>query len=258
MLRGTAAGLVAMISLPVLIAACAGALICWRKTPRYLVLLLPLPTLFLVLTVPTGTVGYRYLYPLTFMLDAFAAAALIWVGTRYSRPAFVTLCVIVLGWRALVAVDLSYAQLHETRVLAGDWLRTHARPGDTVEFFGVEQYLPPLSPEIPARRIAQRERWKQETAHGQYVLDYLRSAGPRFVYVTPDHSSRPGMERSGDCPPEVYEALMNGSAGYRLAAYFPTPSLIPALLGRPRLDYPAVSPPVRIFERASDAPAQSQ
>jgi hypothetical protein len=82
----------------------------------------------------------------------------------------------------------------------------------------------------------------------------LRREGPRFVYITPDHSSLPGMERSGDCPPEVYQALLDGSAGYRLAAHFPTPTLLPSALARPRLDYPAVSPPVRIFERESAAP----
>lgn len=253
MLRRTIAGLDAMISLPVLLAAVAGTLLVLRRSPRYLALLLPLPSLFLILTLPTGTVGYRYLYPLTFILDAFAAAALIWVGTKYSRSAMAALCLIVLGWRALVAADLSYAQLHETRLLAGDWLRGHASPGDTVEFFGVEQYLPPLPAQIPARRIAKREDWKRETAHGKYVRDYLRHEGPRFVYVTPDHSSQPGMERSADCPPEVYQALLDGSAGYRLAAYFPTPTLLPAPLHRPRLDYPAVSPPVRIFERISQA-----
>jgi len=253
MLRKTGAGLDAMISLPVLLAAVAGAALAFRTSPRYLVLLLPLPTLFLILTLPTGTVGYRYLYPLTFMVDAFAAAGLVWVGRKYSPAVMVALCIIVLGSRALVAADLSYAQFHETRSLAGDWLRSHARPGDTVEFFGVEQYLPPLPAQIPARRIAKRENWKQETAHGDYVLDYLRRQGPRFVYVTPDHSSQPGMERSADCPPEVYRALLDGSAGYRLAAYFPTPALLPAPLHRPRLDYPAVSPPVRIFERIPPA-----
>jgi hypothetical protein len=253
MVRETGAGLEAMISLPALLAAIAGVVLALRRSPRYLVLLLPLPTLFLILTLPTGSVVYRYLYPLTFLLDAFAAAALLWVGRTYSRAAMAALCIVILGWRALVAADLSAAQFHETRVLAGDWLRDRARPGDTVEFFGVEQYLPPLPAQILTRRIANRENWKQETTHGRRVLDYLRREGPRFVYVTPDHTSQPGMVRSADCPPEVYQALLDGSAGYRLAAYFPTPTLIPAPLHRPRLDYPAVSPPVRIFERTSPA-----
>lgn len=253
MLRRTGAGLNAMIALPVLLAATVGAVSTLPKTRRYLVFLLPLPFLFLILTLPTGTVVYRYLYPLTFMLDAFAAAALVWMGSRYSRSAMAVLCIVVVGWRALVAADLSYAQFHETRSLAAQWFRAHVKPGEAIEFFGVEQHLPPLPADITTRRIAGRENWKRETEHGGYVLDYLRRGGPRFVYVTPDLSSQPYMERSGDCPPEVYRALLDGSAGYRLAAHFPTPTLLPAPFKRPRLDYPAVSPPVRIFERNSPA-----
>jgi hypothetical protein len=256
MLRQTGAGLGAMLSIPVLFAAIGGALIALRRTPRYLVLLLPLPFLFLTLTLPTGAVVYRYLYPMTFIFDAFAAAAIVWVGSQYSRVAMVSLCGIALGWRALIAADLSYAQYFETRALAAHWLRVHAQPGDVIEFFGVEQYLPPLSADVASRRVAGRENWKRETTHGDYVLGYLKREGPRFVYVTPDHSSRPSMERSADCPPEVYEALLDGSAGYRLAAYFPTPTLLPAMLGRPPLDHPAVSPPVRLFERIAGPDAR--
>ena len=249
LVRDTAAALIATASLPVLLAALVGAIATSRANPRYLVLLLPVPVLFLLLSLPTGAVVYRYHYPLAFILDAFAAFALIAVGARYSRAVMAGLIAVLLGWQALVAADLSYAQYHETRNLAAEWLETHAAAGDVVEFFGVEQYLPPLPATIRTRRIAGRENWKRETEHGPYVIDYLERDGPRFVYVTPDHSSLPGMERSADCPPEVYRALLDGSAGYRLAAYFPTPTLLPPFLARPRLDYPAVSPPVRIFER---------
>lgn len=252
MIRRTGAGLSATMSLPVLLASVGGAFVALRTAPRYLVLLLPIPTLFLILTLPTGTVGYRYFYPLTVMIDAFAAVALVWIGIKYSRWAMVGLCAIVIGWRALVVADLSYAQLNETRLLAADWFRANAKSGDVVEYFGVEQYLPQLPTDVPTRRIAKREAWKRETGHGGYVLDYLKREGPRFIYVTPDHSSQPGMEHSADCPPEVYRALLNGTAGYRLAAQFATPTLLPFGLTRPRLDYPSVSPPVRIFEKRID------
>lgn len=255
MLRRTGAGLDAMISLPVLIAAAMGALVVWRTAPRYLVLLLPLPSLFLILTYPTGTVGYRYLYPLTFLFDAFAAAALIWIGRQYSRAAMAALCVVLLGWRAAVAADLSYAQFHETRDSAARWFSAHLQPGDTIEFFGVEQYLPPLPRDVTTRHVAGRANWKRETEHAGYVLEYLRREGPRFVYVTPDHSSQPFMERSGDMPQAVFDGLADGTAGYRLAAHFTTPTILPAPFKRPRLDYPAVSPPVRIFERVATAAA---
>jgi hypothetical protein len=57
------------------------------------------------------------------------------------------------------------------------------------------------------------------------------------------------MQHSADCPPEVYAALLDGSAGYALAAHFTPPTLMPKLLQHPRLDYPSVAPPVRIFVR---------
>jgi hypothetical protein len=254
MLAGTAAGLSAMSSLPVLAAASVGAVLAWRRDARYLVLLLPIPVLFLLLTLPTGAVVYRYYYPLSPIVAAFAASALVWLGAAWSRNAMVLGIAVVLGWQGLVALDLSYAQWHETRQVAGEWFRRHAAAGDVVEYFGVEQYLPPLPAQIATRRIAGRESWKGETGHGGRLLGYLEREGPRYVYVTPDHSSQPGMEYSGDCPPEVYEALMDGSAGYRLAAYFPTPTLMPRPFERPRLDYPSVSPPVRIFERVQENP----
>ena len=241
----------AMISFPVVLAALVGALVELRRAPRYLVLLLPLVVLFLVLTLPTGVVVARYDYPLTFMLDAFAAAALIWFGRHVNRQAMVLLCGVVIGWRALIAADLSYAQFHETRALAGEWLRAEAKPGDRVEFFGADGYMAPLPAEIRSRRIAGRTIWRKEVGHGPYLLQYLKHGdAPRFIYISPDHTVSPdGLERSADCPPEVYQALIDGSAGYRLAARFPTPRLFPSLLKRPPLDHPGISPPVQIFER---------
>lgn len=250
MLVATGAGLISMVSLPVLVLAVAGIGVAVRTSPRDLVLLLPLPTLFILLTLPTGTVGYRYFFPLVPIFAVFAALGIVWIARR-SKSAATLAAIVVIGWEGLVAADLSYAQWDETRASAASWLRANARAGDRVEFFGVEQYVPPMPPGVTALRIAHRDAWKGDFGHGRALLEYLRRDGPRFVYVTPDHSSKPGLEHSGDCPPEVYRALLDGSAGYRLATYFPTPALLPSALRRPRLDYPAVSPPVRIFERAT-------
>jgi hypothetical protein len=249
MLRDSGAGIVAMISLPVLAFSALGLAGSWNTARRYILFLLPFPVLFFALTFPTGIVAYRYYYPLTLMVDAFAAAGIMWLGRHSGRVPATAACVLVLGWRALIAADLSYAQANETREMAAAWFLQHGNAGDSVEFFGVEQYMPPLPAHILSRRIAGREDWKKETGHAGRLGYYLRHEGPRFIFVTPDHTSQPGVERSGDCPPEIYDALLDGSAGYRLAAHFTTPTLLPGPLVRPRLDYPAVSPPVRIFER---------
>src|SRR5690606_26938374 len=100
-----------------------------------------------------------------------------------------------------------------------------------------------------SRRIAGRENWKKERGHGPRILQYLAAGGPEYVFIAPDVTSKPGVPFSGDCPPEVYEALLRGGANYTQVAFFPTPTLLPTWFRRPRLDYPAVAPPVRIFAR---------
>jgi hypothetical protein len=47
----------------------------------------------------------------------------------------------------------------------------------------------------------------------------------------------------------VYEALLHGATNYTQVAYYPTPTILPAWFRRPRLDYPTVAPPVRLFAR---------
>jgi hypothetical protein len=102
-----------------------------------------------------------------------------------------------------------------------------------------------------------REHWRGEFEHGPAVLKYLAAQGPEFVIIIPDWTSAPGMERSADCPPAVFAALMEERVGYRLVAYFPTLSLLPAPGRRPPLDNPSVAPPVRIFARADVASSRA-
>jgi hypothetical protein len=236
-------------SMPVLLASFAGMWLAARETPRYLVFLLPVPALFVLLFLPTGLVVLRYLLPLTLILDAFAAhAALALRRSRWSRasiPVLVVLC----AWRFAIAADLAYARQHDTRYGAASWLITHVQQGERVEFFGVAETLPPLPADIHTRRVAGRIQWVGEHGHGGRVLQYLAADGPEFLVIVPDWTSQPWMAHSADCPPEVYNALVDGTAGYTLVAYFPPQALLPASLQRPALDNPSVNPPVRIFAR---------
>jgi hypothetical protein len=243
-------GLVWTSSLPVLLAAGWGILLTLRSDPRRLVLLLPVLTLFLGLSLPTRVLVLRYYLPLAIVIDGFAAFAVIDLGRRFGKPVaglgILTLC----GLRLAIAVDLTYAQAHETRTAAALWFRAFAQPGERVEYFGIHEKMPPLPAEIPSRRIAGRTNWVRETGHGPGILKYLVSEGPEFVIEIPDFTGKPPtFDPSGDCPPEVYSALRAGAAGYTQVAFFSTPSLLPGWLQRPRLDYPTVAPPVRIFAR---------
>jgi 4-amino-4-deoxy-L-arabinose transferase-like glycosyltransferase len=241
--------LVAMASPLVLLTSVAGALIVLRSSPWYLVLMLPVLALFFMLILPTGIVVQRYLLPLMLILDAFAAHALVSLRQSFLRPVWMPVLLVLCGWRLVVGADLTYAQYHDTRYVAAKWIQAHSEPGDRIEYFGVTEVLPPLSSEIKTRRVAGRTNWVGEFDHGPRIIRYLAEQGPEYVVSIPDWTSQPGMERSADCPPEVFAALANGSVGYTEVAFFSTPSALPGPWRRPSLDNPSVAPPVRIFAR---------
>jgi hypothetical protein len=238
---------------PVMAAAIAGAVLVARVSPARLVLLLPIFAHFLLLVLPTRTAVLRYLLPLTLIVDAFAASAVVSLRDSRWRPLWLPVAVLLIGWRLAIAVDLTYAQQHDTRYAAAQWLKAHVRATDRIEFFGVAETLPPLPADLMTRRIAGRTRWVGEVDHAPELLRYLGGAGPEFLVIIPDWTSKPEMPHSGDCPPDVYTALMTGAVGYTQVAYFPPPALLPASIRRPPLDNPSVAPPVRVFARHDTA-----
>ena len=249
MIREFLQGLSWMCTLPVLVMATAGAWLTWRSAPRRLVLLLPVLTLYFGLVLPARVLALRYVLPVGIMICGFAAFGVVAVSRSRLRWAAIPMMVLLCGWELVIAADLTYAEYRETRLATAEWLHEHARNGDRVEYFGVREAMPPLPAEIVTRRIAGRTNWKKESGHGPRILKYLASEGPEFVFITPDVTSKPGVPYSGDCPPEVYEALLHGETEYTQVAYFPTPTLLPSWFHRPRLDYPTVAPPVRLFAR---------
>jgi hypothetical protein len=249
MIQAFAAGLAAMMSVPVLAAALVGWTIAVREARWHLIWAIPFITLFVLVIWLPGQMVFRYLLPLTLFVDAFAALALVKLRASRLASLFVPVAILLIGARLAMGIDLSYAQFRETRTEAAAWMREHARAGDRVEYFGVAETLPSLDRSLISRRVMGRTRWVGEFGHGPAVLEYLLKDGPAYLIVVPDWTSRPGMQHSADCPPEVYAALLDGSAGYALAAHFTPPTLMPKLLQHPRLDYPSVAPPVRIFVR---------
>lgn len=245
-------GLGATMSWPVLLAAAAGALLLTRSSPKYLVFLIPLLAIFLFLTIPTRLVVLRYFLPGVLFVDAFAAYALVSLRGSSLRHLWLPLLIVLCGWRLLIGADLTYAQMHDTRYAASQWLAAHLRAGDRLEYFGITEKLPHLSAQISTRRIAGRTVWKRESGHGPRILQYLSNGGPEYVVEIPDATSPRGTERSGDCPQDVYEALVGGTVGYSQVAFFPTRHLLSGMFKRPALDNPSVCPPVRIFARRED------
>ncbi|MGH9938667.1 MAG: ArnT family glycosyltransferase [Blastocatellia bacterium] len=241
--------LAAMASPPLLLTSVAGALLALRFKPRLLILLLPVAALFVMLLWPTGGVVLRYLLPLALIINAFAAYALIEMRRSRLRPLWVPLLVILCGWQLLIGVDLTYAQYYDTRYEATAWFERERPRGARVEYFGAAETMPHLPADIISRPVAGRSQWVGKFGHGPDVLRYLAREGPEYVVIIPDWTSQPGMERSADCPPEVYAALKDGAIGYGQAAFFAPRSLLSGWRSRPPLDNPSVCPPVRIFAR---------
>jgi Dolichyl-phosphate-mannose-protein mannosyltransferase len=249
LLRDFIKGLVSTSSLPVLLTAIAGIVVVWRSSSRrLLVLLLPVAVLFFVLVLPVGLVILRYLLPLTLFISAFAARAILSLRHSPLRVAWVPLLVLLCAWQLLIGADLTYAQYYDNRYAASEFFLAQAKPGDRIEYFGATETLPHLSAQINSRRVAGRIRWTGEFHHGPSVLKYLVEEGPEYVIIIPDWTSR-DLDRSADCPPEVYAALLDGSVGYTEVASFPTRYFPFSPLRRPSLDNPSVCPPVRIFAR---------
>ncbi|RMD80958.1 MAG: hypothetical protein D6815_12960 [Candidatus Dadabacteria bacterium] len=245
-------GFVAMISPPVALVAVFGLLVAVRERPVTSMLMIPLLLLFFLLNLPTGVAPRRYFLPFVVIADGFAAC---WVARRiqagYRRSGLLILALLV-GWQILVDADLVYWQLHDTRYAAAKWLEKNVPEGSVVEFFGAAPKLPPLPASVATRRVGGRARWAGDKSHALTIERYLREEGPPFVLIMPDWSSEPTMPHSGDCPEFVYQALIDGSLGYRLAQEFrrPKESLFEWI--RPRLDNPDVAPPIRIFVRTVD------
>lgn len=242
-------GLAAMASPPLLLISIAGAALALRRSPRLLAFTLPVAALFAMVFLPTGIVVLRYLLPLALIFSAFAAYVVVTLRDSRLRPLWIPSLVILCGWQTLIGADLSYAQYHDTRYAAAEWFEREAAAGARVEYFGAPETMPHLSPEIISGPVAGRKRWVGEFGHGLSTLRYLTNEGPEYVVVIPDWTSQPGMERSADCPPEVYAALNDGSIGYSQAVFFHPRALLGDWRFRPPLDNPSVCPPVRVYAR---------
>jgi hypothetical protein len=253
--------LVDAMTWPGLVLAALGAGWTLRRDPRRAAFLLPAVTYLLILFWLARGAQLRYVMPAALTLAFFAARAVTvaWASrSSWIRYGVALSAVGVLGLSLLRGVDLTHAMITDARYDAARWLATRTRPGDRVEYFGASQKLPPLQAGVVTAtaieyRGAVYQPRSDEDASREIVAGW-RSRRPPFINVMPDHSSAPGSPYSATCPPQIYDALQDGSIGYRLAAHFEAPALLP-WVRRPLLDYPTVSPPIRIFVPVADSPS---
>lgn len=158
------------------------------------------------------------------------------------------------GWILLAgslrAADLTWQMISDSRYQATAWLEARLDRGDRVDFFGPDAKLPWMPLGVRFERaneylgaIYPPRRGPQDAAR---IRARWASVRPDVILVMPDVSSREREPHNATLPPEVYDDLLAGKLGYRLAETFQTPRLFP-WLSTPALDYPSVNPPIRVF-----------
>jgi hypothetical protein len=251
--------LIDAMTLPGLLLALFGLLWVLRREPIGAAFMLPGLTYLLVLFWSARTVQLRYVMPAVFVMTLFAARA-VTLGIQSRRTAirigFAILTIVAVGLNLLRGVDLTYAMINDSRYAAAAWLESRTQPGSRIEYFGPDQKLPPLEAGVKSARaieyLGALARTRVDEKAAEEIRQGWRVRRPDFVIIMPDFTSASGVPHSASCPPEIYQGLLDGSLGYQQAAYFETLSLLP-WVQRPKLDYPSVNPPIRIFVPAAQA-----
>lgn len=193
----------------------------------------------------------RFLLPIFFLLLFYVPYISQSVSKGISRGLAHSLTALTCGLMALAAVDFTYQMLFDSRYEAGRWLKSRVEAGDTISYFGAPEKLPPVEAGV-LTRMATEDFGLYSTpvvtdAKAQEILDGWRADPPAYVLIIPDHTSPPGVPYSHSVPSQLFEKLESGESAFRPAAIFATPELFP-WLNKPKLDYPSVNPPIRIFE----------
>jgi hypothetical protein len=248
--------LVDSMTLPGLLLAMLGVWWTLRRETQTALFALPALTYLFVLFFFGRAAQLRYLMPVAFTLAFFAARAVVLAWNAQQpvvRFAVVLLACASISINLLRGVDLTHAMINDSRYAAAAWLTDHTRRGDHVEYFGYSDHLPPLQAGVitePAVKfnVIQQQARVDEAAVEEVKRRWMET-NPQAIIIVPDFTSLPGVPYSRACPTRVYQGLQDGSLGYKLNAFFQTPSLFP-WLRRPELDYPVVNPPIHIFSPA--------
>jgi hypothetical protein len=244
---------------PGLLLAAAGIVMAWRGSRRSTWLLVMAATYVLTLFLLVRAAQLRYVLPAGLLLAPFAGFAVVRLlssaqnAARWSgRIAAAATVGVGLVW----AVDLTHAMINDSRYQAGAWIASVAQPGDRLEYFGAFQKNPPLPRDMESGLAVEYQGGVSNAPRDDATAERIRAAwrerAPRFIVLTPDHTSRPGEPYAHSCPPQIFDDLEHGRIGYTRAHLFHTPPLI-GVLPRPRLDYGAVNPEVRVYVRTGDA-----
>jgi 4-amino-4-deoxy-L-arabinose transferase-like glycosyltransferase len=162
------------------------------------------------------------------------------------------------------AVAISAAMLFDPRYDAERWMAAHVKPGDVVETYGQNCFLPRFPQGSHVIRVGQGSLKVRNPLPGVTELrqPFIAPRNPRFVvlslawairYLRPAtplpaghiYSHLQQLDFANTDARLYFQALVNGAAGYRLAYAARPPSLWPIVHIHDSLDEP-----VWIFERA--------
>ena len=240
------------LTLPGVLLGAAGLIVALRSARRAAWFSVTAITYLAILFWFARAAQLRYVMPAAFSIAVFAGyAASRAQGLLPLTGRAIAAAAVLIGF--LRGVDLTHAMVLDARYQAGAWLRQTARVGDRIEYFGAAQKNPPIERGVISGRAFRYlgGNIRPDTSQNavQEIIEGWRARAPRFVLLITDYTSRRDEPFAASCPPEIYRQLQAGALGYRLAAEFKRPALIP-WIRRPPLDYPVVNPPILIFERA--------
>ena len=252
--------LVDTMTLPGVLLALAGLAVVLARERRYWPMILPVLGYANYMFWTARVAHLRYLLPTALLLTPFAARAVI-VGWRSGSPprraGVGVLAVAALGLGGLRGLDLTHSMLNDSRHAAADWLAERTQAGDLIEHFGHPQKLPHLEEGVRTAQATPylgifRPTDRSEATTAQ-ILNGWAQRRPKFVLVSPDlTSASAGGPYNISMPPSLYERMLNGETPYTLVRTFDTAPLLP-WVRRPPLDYPTVSPTVRVFALRPEA-----
>jgi hypothetical protein len=209
---------------------------------------------------PTRYVLVRYLEPAFFVAACFAGGLVVeWLARSgivscALAAAATALAIAVPGWRG---IELTHAMLRDSRVSTAAWLRDHACAGDRVGFFGPNQTLPRIGPDLSLVSVGKNvgTRWDLEHSAADIAAmeAELARVSPEWALVIPDHTvAPPALPHGSALPPPFYAAVMGGQLGYARVAHLQTPKL---WIERPYLlkGFRVTNPPVDVLARADVA-----
>ena len=245
------------LSWPGLVFAVGSVVAVARRRQRDALLALSAIGYLAVLFVSARTAQLRYVMPAGLVLAIYAGRGMVlaWESRTALRVPVLALGATAATVLTLWAADLTAAMLQDSRYAAGRWIAATARAGDALEYFGSEHKNPP----IPASVVSQQaipfrgSMFRADTSERavRTIEEGWNTRRPRFIVIVPDYTN-PGKPYTASCPPATFRALEAGTIGYRPAAFFQSPALLP-FVSRPALDYPVVNPPIRIYERVASS-----